>query len=145
MSGHGQFQGATVFKALVQRRLEVHPDGVRVVLLGLCLVAAHHLKRIKTGKQPSRQDRVRRVWWLRAGRCVSPYEPGRQRASSGCFRLRSSSWWPGSGRTLCSSAAASEPEPEQSGTMNKLIDCFHHFNPELKGARSVLIFTILTR
>lgn len=43
VSGHGQLQGAAVFKALVQGRLEVYPDGVRVVFLGLGLVAAHHL------------------------------------------------------------------------------------------------------
>lgn len=43
MSGHGQLQGAAVFKALVQGRFEVYPDGVRVILLGLGLVAAHHL------------------------------------------------------------------------------------------------------
>lgn len=43
MSGDSQFQGATVFKALVQRGFELHPDGVRVVLLGLGLMAAYHL------------------------------------------------------------------------------------------------------
>lgn len=43
MSGNSQFQGATVFKALIQRWFKLHPGGVRVVLLGLGLVAAHHL------------------------------------------------------------------------------------------------------
>lgn len=48
MSGYSQIQRAAVFEALVQRRLKLHPDGVRVVLLSLGLVAAHHLKsRIK--------------------------------------------------------------------------------------------------
>lgn len=56
MSGNSQFQGATVFEALVQRGFKLHPDGVRVVLLGLGLVAAHHLE--KTG-----QSQVRGVFW----------------------------------------------------------------------------------
>lgn len=43
MSGHGQLQGAAVFKALVQGGFEVYPHGVRVVFLGLGLLAAHHL------------------------------------------------------------------------------------------------------
>lgn len=43
VSGDGQFQGAAVFEALVERGFEVEPDGVGVVLLGLGFVAAHHL------------------------------------------------------------------------------------------------------
>ena len=44
MSGNSQFQGAAVFKALVQRWFKLHPGGVRVVLLSLSLIAAHHLR-----------------------------------------------------------------------------------------------------
>lgn len=55
MSGHGQLQGAAVFKALVQGRFEVYPDGVRVVFLGLGLVAAHHLR----GNRQDRQSQGR--------------------------------------------------------------------------------------
>lgn len=54
VSGHSQLQGAAVFKALVQGGFEVYPDGVRVVLLGLGLVAAHHL-----GAGGGGADRVR--------------------------------------------------------------------------------------
>lgn len=43
VSGDGQFQGAAVFKALVERGFKLELDGVGVVLLGLGLVAAHHL------------------------------------------------------------------------------------------------------
>lgn len=43
VSGYGQFQGAAVFKALVERGFKLEPDSVGVVLLGLGLVAAHHL------------------------------------------------------------------------------------------------------
>lgn len=52
VSSHRQFQGAAVLKALVQGRFKVYPHGVRVVFLGLGLVAAHHL---------GRQDRSRWV------------------------------------------------------------------------------------
>lgn len=45
MSRNSQFQGATVFKALVQRGFKLHPNSVWVVLLGLGLMAAHHLER----------------------------------------------------------------------------------------------------
>lgn len=44
VSGDGQFQGAAVFEALIQRRFKIEPDGVGVVLLGLGFVAAHHLE-----------------------------------------------------------------------------------------------------
>lgn len=43
VSGNGQFQGAAVFEALIQRGFKLEPDGVGVVLLGLGFVAAHHL------------------------------------------------------------------------------------------------------
>lgn len=45
MSANGQFQGTTVFKALIQRRFKLNPDGVRVILLGLGLMAAYHLRK----------------------------------------------------------------------------------------------------
>lgn len=43
VSGDGQFQGAAVFEALVERGFKLEPDSVGVILLGLGLVAAHHL------------------------------------------------------------------------------------------------------
>lgn len=43
MSGDGQFQGATVFKALVQWGIELYSDGVGVIRLGVGLMAAHDL------------------------------------------------------------------------------------------------------
>lgn len=49
VSSHSQFQGAAVLKALVQGRFKVYPHGVRVIFLGLGLVAAHHLG--KTGQK----------------------------------------------------------------------------------------------
>lgn len=51
MSGNGQFQGATVLKALVQRGFKLYPDGVWVVLLGLGLMTAHHLDTGETGQK----------------------------------------------------------------------------------------------
>lgn len=62
MSGHGQLQGAAVFKALVQGRFEVYPDGVRVIFLGLGLVAAHHLEAVHRQRQTASRSDSR---WLK--------------------------------------------------------------------------------
>lgn len=51
MSGNGQLQGTTVFKALVQGGFKLHPDSVRVILLGLGLMAAHHLEKQRRREQ----------------------------------------------------------------------------------------------
>lgn len=111
VSGDGQFEGAAVFKALVQGGFELHPDGVGVVLLGLGLVAAHHL--VAGQKKKVRSNTSSRVDVLKKKQpknTAGPCEPDRRRASSGCSPLRSSSSSLGSCKKLGSSAAASEPE-----------------------------------
>lgn len=108
VSGDGQFQGAAVFKALVERGFKLEPDGVGVVLLGLGLVAAHHL--LAKGNKMPNHDTIIDISFQKKRNSARPCGPGRQRASSGCSQLRSSSSWPGSCKTLGSSAAASEPD-----------------------------------
>lgn len=90
VSGDGQLQGAAVFKALVEGGFELEPDGVGVVLLGLGLVAAHHL--LAKGNKSLTTTTEARYRRLRSKKKRNrPCEPDRQRASSGCYQLRSSS------------------------------------------------------